>query len=749
AYTINLTGSSDYVIDVHDSGAPDDGVDTLTINGVPDQSNVFLMRAQFVALMQPIGDPAGGNYGPNYERINYDSSINLLQVNGGTQDDYFYVDDNSAITVLDGGLGNDQFQFGQMFGADRTSPDAVAPGDEIATVLTTSGYLSRGISYATTAYGGDGADTFTVYSNKAPLKLFGEAGNDTFVVRAFVIVDTHQVATSNTLVSGGTGDDYVEYNVNAPVSIDGGTGFDTVVVIGTEQDDNFVITKDGVMGAGLNVSYTNVEKVEVDGLGGNDNFWVLSTNPDVVTVLDGGAGSDTFNVAGDVTGQVVAYNADGTSAFINHDLSSTDPQFNGIFAAGLPVSVASPSAGQVIVSQNPGGTTVVQDGPSGSDLSSYTLQMAVDPTTLEAGTVWYMTVAAAPASYDDRTAGAQSIQISTDGVHWSSSLLLTFDASASSGATAWNRVQTIDVRATPDSVVSGDTTIEIMHSIQSTTPVPSSLGNIAISNVDVNVVDADLPGLVVTTPLSGMHVVEGSVTSTYTTELLKAPVAGEIVTVALATDDPRLQLSSADARFTAATASTPATLSFDAGDWNSAVAITVSALDNGVVDGEQTSKISATVSSSLASGGAYSNGVVDNPEVRVDVIDGDSGGVLVLQPDGDTIVSQGHPDSYTLQLTKAPTAPVTVSVLTDGKTLVSSADPRFDAGAPGSTPTVTFDATNWDDPISITVSVNPDAPQVIGTQPVQVYPAQPHTLNQIYGPLFIEGDSTAPRALVQ
>src|SRR6266480_1752416 len=83
---------------------------------------------------------------------------------------------SDLVTVLDGGPGQDAFQFGQLFGAARTSPDRVAFGDEIETVQTTRGYLSRGISFPTTAYGGDDNDLFTVYSNKAPLKLFGEDG---------------------------------------------------------------------------------------------------------------------------------------------------------------------------------------------------------------------------------------------------------------------------------------------------------------------------------------------------------------------------------------------------------------------------------------------------------------------------------------------------------------------------------------------------------------------------------------------
>ena len=295
------------------------------------------------------------------------------------------------------------------------------------------------------------------------------------------------------------------------------------------------------------------------------------------------------------------------------------------------------------------------------------------------------------------------------------------------------------MRATSNSVKFGDATIEIMHSIQSTTPIAGGqFSNVAIANVDVHVIDAQLPGLVVTTPQSGLHVVEGSLSASYTTQLLKAPAAGETVTVSLATDDSRLHFSSS-------------TLTFDSTNWNAARTITVSASTNGIVNGERLSTITASVSTSLATGGVYSNGVVDNPPVKVDVIDGDSGGVLVLQPDGNTVVSQGHPDTYTVQLTKQPSAAVTLSVLTDGKTLVSSADARF-APASGSTPpTVTFNSLNLSNPVTITVSVNPSFTPPSGTdaQPVQVFPAQPHVTSTIYGPLLIEGNSTAPRALVQ
>src|SRR3546814_7818012 len=65
------------------------------------------------------------------------------------------------------------------------------------------------------------------------------------------------------------------YNVNAPVNVEGGTGFDKLVVLGTEFADDFVVTDKAVFGAGLNVKYSTVEIIEIDGLEGDDQFFVL------------------------------------------------------------------------------------------------------------------------------------------------------------------------------------------------------------------------------------------------------------------------------------------------------------------------------------------------------------------------------------------------------------------------------------------------------------------------------------------
>src|SRR5262249_42214331 len=267
---------------------------------------------------------------------------------------YFVMDDNSAITTLDGGKGADTFQIGQIYGSQRTAPNVAAP-DVFDMIATTRGYLSRGATMPVVVQGGDGNDSMTVYSNKAELRLEGDAGDDSFVIRAFalaqtdangnILKDANGVAipllTSDISTQGqmvvkpGEGNDTVQYNINAPVSIDGGNGFDKVVVLGTEFPDNFVISKDGVFGAGVNVKFTNVAVPEVDGLGGDDDFYVISTPVGVATRLIGGLGSDSFNVGGDVGEPIAMQQLDGASSSVGHLLTSGDTRYDQLQIDGV------------------------------------------------------------------------------------------------------------------------------------------------------------------------------------------------------------------------------------------------------------------------------------------------------------------------------------------------------------------------------------------------------------------------------
>lgn len=285
-----------YVVNALDTGAKADGVDTLDVFGVDGSpaaptDDIFLLRnvdhipaessdnPAFVALLHGRLDQArDGSANPasrpqSVQRVNYDANINgQLSVHGGAGNDVFAVDGNSAQTTLDGGAGADTFQSGQLYGLRRTAGNVQSP-DTIDTIATTRGYLSHGATMPTTALGGDGDGTFTVYGNAAPLTLAGGNGNDLFTVRAFaraqtdaagnIVRDGNGVATP--LLTAGP-DSSVQYNVNAPVSIDGGAGFDKTVAIATEFPDNIVVNAAGVWGAGLDLDYGNNEALEIDAM---------------------------------------------------------------------------------------------------------------------------------------------------------------------------------------------------------------------------------------------------------------------------------------------------------------------------------------------------------------------------------------------------------------------------------------------------------------------------------------------------
>jgi hypothetical protein len=498
---IDRTGANaDYVVSVTDTGLTVDA-DQLIINGLA-SSDTFLVREYFVALLH--GSSTSGFTDNKVERINYDGSINSrLTLNGLGDNDSFFSDDNSTITTLDGGAGDDRFQIGQLFGADRTSP-FVAQGDEIETTETTLGLLSGGNSLPMVVYGGDGEDTFTVYANSALIKLYGDDGNDNFVVRAFLKKDTAEVAGgTDTELFAGSGDDNIEYTINTPLAIDGGADDDTIVVLGTAANDSVVTTADGILGAGLNIQYIGLEAVEIDDLAGDDSFFVLSTKAGVVTTIIGGLGSDTFDVGGNVTRDIIAYSLEGRSGVINHSVFSDDQLSKGISAQGISLKVVGDDNGVVRINNVDGSS----NGSAAGLTDSYEVSItAAVPST---ATLAHVTVSAARASSSDRSLAtrngtqlADSIQVSTDGESWFDSLVLKFDSRSN-----WTDAQSVYIHAVDDNSMEGLRNVVINHSIQSSNP---DFNGLDINNLEVNVFDNDRADLTVLESGTNTRVVEGA-----------------------------------------------------------------------------------------------------------------------------------------------------------------------------------------------------------------------------------------------
>ncbi|MEE3283194.1 MAG: calcium-binding protein, partial [Planctomycetota bacterium] len=146
-----------------------------------------------------------------------------LTVNGQFGDDHMTVDDNAVATTLNGGVGDDSFRFGQVYHTRRDAEAGVRPEDVFPTVETTRGFLSSGVSFATTANGGPGEDDFTVWNNLAALQLNGGAGDDWI-----------DGGTQDDAISGWTGDDTL-YGRSGNDILVGGDGHDTLY--GASGDD--------------------------------------------------------------------------------------------------------------------------------------------------------------------------------------------------------------------------------------------------------------------------------------------------------------------------------------------------------------------------------------------------------------------------------------------------------------------------------------------------------------------------------
>ncbi len=362
-----------------------------------------------------------------------------------------------------------------------------------------------------------------------------------------------------------------------------------------------------------------------------------------------------------------------------------------------------------------------------------------------------VTVSAALAPSADLAHGGGSVLISTDNSTWLEALVLTFDMD-DLGTDAWDLERTIYVMAIEDELAEGERTVVVSHSTQSDNP---DFDRLNVANVEVRVIDDDKAGIMLEETGPDTVIVEGGATDRYTIRLTKAPDLAEGVTVELFGDwsqmTPSAPLAGQAPRLTSAMRINQFgqlvavyLVSFDIDNWDEDFVIELTAANPQLDVEDRENRMFRTIFHNLVSdvetGGEYS-GPHDVREINADIRDNDTGGLIVTQSGGSTIVGASQNDSYTLELTRRPTHPVEVKIISDGKTLISSADSRFNAA----TNTVTFGTDDWDDDVIIIVKANPEFDEGDQDQPEQFFDAQPHTVAQLFGPLVLEGGKIAER----
>ncbi|MFN8373153.1 MAG: Calx-beta domain-containing protein [Anaerolineae bacterium] len=192
------------------------------------------------------------------------------------------------------------------------------------------------------------------------------------------------------------------------------------------------------------------------------------------------------------------------------------------------------------------------------------------------------------------------------------------------------------------------------------------------------IVDDDSAGVIVTP--TTITVDEPNISQTYTVVLTSQPEPGEIVTVTG---------SSFNGAWITVSPTAP---TFDDTNWNVPQTVTVTAIDNFLDDDTRTTTIAEGVTSSSVTT-PYGSGTVTASSVVVTVNDDDVAGVIVT-PTTVTVTENGPVQTYTVVLTSQPFPGETVTVATSGYNGVWIAV----------TPNVTFDASNWNVPQTVTVS---------------------------------------------
>ena len=277
------------------------------------------------------------------------------------------------------------------------------------------------------------------------------------------------------------------------------------------------------------------------------------------------------------------------SGVISHTVESGDTNYNGITVDSVAVTITDDDSPCVCVTV--GTVTVGEDGQTGS----YALFLTTQPSDVVTVTL-----------------------VLTDGQIGVSPTQLVFTP------LTWSSLQTVTVTAANDAIAEGDMQRIIAHSVDSN---DANYDVIDDRTVTVNIGDDDTAGVSVN-PTSGLITTEAGGTATFTVALGSEPTS--TVTVTLTSND------------TSEGTVSPTEVVFTAGDWATPQIVTLTGVDDTVVDGN----IAYTVESSVSSGDATYNAIAT---ADVSVTNTDDETILAVEKSANTVnVDEGSIVTYTV-----------------------------------------------------------------------------------------------------
>jgi hypothetical protein len=332
---------------------------------------------------------------------------------------------------------------------------------------------------------------------------------------------------------------------------------------------------------------------------------------------------------------------DGTVAYtvVTGTAISTDPVYNSMTVADVSVSTTDNDAAGVTVTPTSGLVTTEAGGTA-----TFTIVLTSQPTA-------NVTI---PLSSSDLTEGTVA------------------PASITFTSANWNAAQTVTITGVDDAIVDGTVAYTIVSGAATSTD--PGYNGLAVADVSVSTTDNDAAGVTVT-PTSGLITTEAGGTATFTMVLTSQPTAN--VTIPLSSSD-----------LTEGTVA-PVSVTFTSANWNIAQIVTVTGVDDSIVDG--------TVAYTIVTGAAVSTDPTYNnfavTDVSVSTTDNDAAAVVVAPVSGLVTTEAGGTATFTVVLSSQPTGNVTIPI--------SSSDLTEGTVAPAS---LTFTPANWSVAQTVTIT---------------------------------------------
>lgn len=379
-----------------------------------------------------------------------------------------------------------------------------------------------------------------------------------------------------------------------------------------------------------------------------------------------------------VTGQEDQIEDGNVSYQINTTATSSDGTYNDIPVADVSLTNVDDDPAGFQVTPPPGGLTTSESGAQ----ASFTVRLLSPPSAS-------VTIAVGSGDPGEGSASPASLTFSTAN---------------------WDEPQTVTVTGVDDDVDDGN----ISYSIVLGAAASSDPDYDGENPVDVNATnnDNDAAGFVVSRS-SGLVTTEAPGEpgpNTFTVVLSSQPTAD--VSIPVSSNNPSEGTAS------------PTSLTFTPGNWNSAQTVTVIGEDDDLADGNT----SYTIILGAAQSTDQTYDDMNPDDVGAVNQDDENAGVLVTGSPNLQTVEGGTPAAFTIRLSHAPTSPVTIAL-----------DGSEDSEATVNPSTVTFNATDWDEPRTVSVTAVDDT-QVDGEQPFQV-------LFTVTGPAPYAGMAVPPLAV--